>query len=108
MTDKALNLLQFAAKAGRLSYGTHATEWALESGKARLVCVADDTSAKSIKEIKFKAAKRGVEVLILDGTDSEALSRAIGKRCGRVAVNDDSFAKAIIEKTGGTAHDGKI
>ena len=49
MTDKAIPLLQFAAKAGRLSFGTHATEWAITSGKAKLVCVANDISAKSIK-----------------------------------------------------------
>lgn len=110
MTDKALNLLQFAAKAGRLSFGTHATEWAIESGKAKLVLVANDISAKSVKELNFKAGKSGIRVIILENTDSAAMSHALGKRCGIVAVNDESFKKAIIEKTdlGGTAHDGKI
>ncbi|MBO7217475.1 MAG: ribosomal L7Ae/L30e/S12e/Gadd45 family protein [Clostridia bacterium] len=98
MTDKALNLLQFAAKAGRLSYGTHATEWAITSGKAKLVLAANDISAKSIKELNFKASKTGISVKILSATDSECLSQAIGKRCGIVAVNDESFANAILEK----------
>lgn len=110
MTSKALNLLQFAAKAGRLSYGTHATEWAITSRRAKLVCVANDISAKSVKELNFKALKAEVKVVILDDTDTEVLSKAIGKKCGILAVNDDSFAKAIIEKIdlGGTAHDGQI
>lgn len=97
MTDKALNLLQFAAKAGRLSYGTHATEWAITSGKAKLVCVANDISAKSVKELNFKASKTGIEVRVLENTDSEKLSQSLGKKCGIIAVNDESFSKAILE-----------
>ena len=110
MTDKALNLLQFAAKAGKLSYGTHATEWSIEKAKAKLVCVANDISEKTVKELKFKASKTGVKVFVLENTDTEAVSKALGKRCGIVSVNDDSFSKAIIEKLelGGTAQDGKI
>lgn len=110
MTDKALNLLQFAAKAGRLSYGTHATEWAIEKARAKLVCVANDISAKSVKELKFKASKTGIQVTVFENTNSAELSSALGKKCGIVAVNDESFSKAIIDKLnlGGTAHDGKI
>ena len=110
MIDKSLNLLQFAAKAGRLSYGTHATEWAISSGKAKLCIAANDISAKSVKELKFKASKKGITAMVLEGVSTEALSAALGKRCGIVAVNDESFSKAIIDKleSGGTAHDGKI
>ena len=97
MTDKALNLMQFAAKAGRLSYGTHATEWAITSGKAKLVCAANDISAKSVKELNFKASKTGIEVRVLENTDTEKLSEALGKKCGIIAVNDESFSKAILE-----------
>ncbi len=106
MTEKAVNLLQFARKAGRLSYGTHATEWAITSKKAALVCVANDISEKSVKELKFKASKIGIEVLVLKNTSTEALSAALGKSCGIVAVNDPDFAKAIIDKTGGESTDG--
>lgn len=110
MIDKALNLIQFAAKAGKLSYGTHATEWAITSGKAKLVLAANDISAKSVKELKFKASKTGVPVEILLNTDTETLSLAIGKKCGIIAVNDESFSKAISENLnlGGTVHDRKI
>ena len=101
MTDKTLNLLQFAAKAGRLSYGTHATEWAITSGRAKLVCVANDISAKSVKELRFKASKKDIRVILLENTDAATLSAAIGKNCGIVAVNDPSFSQAIINTTGG-------
>ncbi len=110
MTDKALNLLQFAAKAGKLSYGTHATVWSIEKGSAKLVCTANDISEKTVKELKFKASKMGTPVLTLPNIDSGTMSQALGKSCGIVAVNDPSFSKAIIEKSnlGGTADDGKI
>ena len=111
MTDKVVNLLQFARKAGRLSYGTHATEWAIESKKAALVCVANDISEKSVKELRFKASKNGIEVLVLKNTTTEDLAAALGKRCGIVAVCDKNFAEAIIDKTGGEStdgHNGKI
>ena len=107
MTDKALNLLRFAAKAGKLSFGTHATLFALEKGKTKLVCAANDISAKSVKELNFYAFKVNAKVFILKSTNTEALSQALGKRCGIVAVNDDGFKEAIL-KTGGTAHDGEI
>lgn len=110
MIDKSLNLLQFAAKAGRLSYGTHATEWAITTGKAKLCIVANDISAKSVKELKFKASKKGIAVAVLESVNTEMLSAAIGKKCGILAVNDESFSNAITEKlnSGGTANDGKI
>ena len=96
--DPVLTLLGFAAKAGRLSYGTHATEWAITAKKANLVCVASDISEKSKKEIRFKANKQGIPVTELQGTDSATLSQRIGKRCGIVAVNDKGFAESIRKK----------
>ena len=98
MNDPALSLLGFAAKAGKLSFGTHATQFALSSGKAKLVLVAFDISEKSIKEIKFKAEKVKVPVIILKNTDKTTLSGKLGKNCGIVAVNDSEFALAVLKK----------
>lgn len=90
-----LSLLGFASKAGKLSFGTHATTFAIESNKAKLVLAASDISEKSVKELKFKADKQNIEVLNLSGIDTAALSKRIGKNCGIVAVNDSGFADAI-------------
>ena len=106
MNSSTLSLLGFAAKAGKLSYGTHATEFAVESCKANLVVIASDISPKSIKEIKFKADKKKIPVVILKNTDKQTLSARIGKNCGIVAVNDSGFAKAVIKEE--IAHDGEI
>ena len=94
--NPVLSLLGFAAKAGKLSYGTHASEWAITSNKAKLVCICEDISEKSQKEMKFKAGKVNVPVVILNGIETEMLSARIGKKCGIVTVNDDGFARSIL------------
>lgn len=100
MNNPMLSLLGFASKARRLSFGTHATMYAIDSGKAKLVCAAQDISAKSVKELKFSANKKNIPVIVLDGIDIETLSKAVGKNCGILAVNDDGFAGALLEKQG--------
>ncbi len=96
-SEKALSLLGFASKAGKLSFGSHATTFAIESGKAKLVLAAADISEKSVKELRFKADKQNIKVLILSGISTADLSKRVGKNCGIVAVNDGGFADAIMK-----------
>ena len=100
-TDSILSLLGFAAKAGKLSFGTHATEFAITSKKANLVLAAEDISEKTVKELRFKADKNGIQVIILKGIETPSLSSRVGKNCGIVAVNDKGFADAIVKHTEG-------
>lgn len=95
MTDKILSLLGFASKAGKLSFGVHATEWAIKSGKAKLVLAAFDISEKSVKELKFKATDK-IPVKVLLSIDIDTLSKKVGKSCGIVAVNDEGFASSLL------------
>lgn len=97
MTYKILSLLGFASKAGKLSFGTHATEWAISSGKAKLVLAANDISERSVKELKFKASDK-IPVKVLLEIDIDTLSKKVGKSCGIVAVNDDGFASALLNE----------
>ena len=94
---KILSLLGFASKAGRLSFGTHATEWAIKSGKTKLVVIASDISEKTIKEIRF-ITKDKIPVKVLEEIDIDTLSIQIGKKCGIVSVNDEGFANALLEQ----------
>ena len=103
---KALALLGFAAKARKLSFGTHATMYAITVNKAKLVCAAEDISAKSVKELKFKADKMNIPVIILKGINIQDISHAVGKNCGILAVNDEGFAKALLDKQGETVQGG--
>ncbi|MBQ6847815.1 MAG: ribosomal L7Ae/L30e/S12e/Gadd45 family protein [Clostridia bacterium] len=98
MKTKALTLLGFAAKAGKLSFGFSATEESLERKKVRLVVTANDISPKSKKEVIFKAQKSGYEVLSLNTTSIFELSNAVGHKCGIISVNDEGFAEAIKEE----------
>lgn len=98
MNDPILGLLGLAARAGKLSFGTHATLFSVETGKAKLVCAACDISAKSVKELRYKASGKNIPVTVLEHTDSQTLSHSIGKKCGIIAVNDDGFAKAVLSK----------
>lgn len=96
-TDYILSLLGFAAKAGKLSFGTHASEFAISTKKANLVLAAEDISAKSFKELKFKADKQNIPVITLIGIESETLSHRVGKKCGIIAVCDSGFADSILK-----------
>ena len=104
---KTQSLLGFAAKAGKLSYGTHASTFAIESGRAKMVVVACDISQKTVKEIKFKAAKQNIPVIMLSDTTTQTLSHTVGKTCGIITVNDQGFADAITKQEE-IAYDGKI
>lgn len=103
MENKALTLLGFASKAGKLGYGMTACTAAVKSGKAKLAAVSFEVSEKSRKEIAFHCEKKGVKVLILDDFDIQTVSNAVGRKCGIVSVNDSSFAAAVLS----AAQDGR-
>lgn len=95
MSNKALTLLGFAAKAGKLGYGMDAAVQSLKSGKSRLIVIAFDVSEKSRKEITFHAKETPVCVI---GESMETLSVAVGRKCGIISVNEKGFALSIKEE----------
>lgn len=107
MKNKALTLLGFAAKAGKLSYGMDAAVTAVKSGSSGLVAVAEDISEKSKKEVKFFADKNSVRIQILNGVNIETVSAAVGRKCGILSINDSGFADAFLKAyvEGGNAND---
>lgn len=107
MTNKVLTLLGFAAKAGKLSFGADAAIGAIRKGTARAAVVSGEISAKSQKEIAFYSAKKNIPVITLREFDIQAVSSAVGRKCGIVSVNDSSFADAVIRtvQTGGNANE---
>ena len=100
--NKILTLLGFAAKAGKLSFGMDMSKAAVRSGKSFLVVCAADVSEKSKKEIGFFADSNNISLVSLKDADIEAVSKAVGRKCGIISVNDKSFAEAI---EGGYAND---
>lgn len=97
MNNKTLTLLGFASKSGKLDYGTQKTIEALKKNRTKLVVCACDVSAKTKKEITFFACNKNISVVTLNVT-IEALSAAVGRKCGVISVNDDGFAEAIFNQ----------
>ncbi len=102
VNNKLLTLLGFAAKAGKLSYGMDMSQLAVKTGKSFLVVCAFDVSEKSKKEISFHTNNKNVPFIVLDDVNIETVGKAVGRKCGILSVNDESFAEAI---KGGYAND---
>ena len=96
MNDKILTLLGFAAKAGKLSYGFDSVCTALSQKKSKLVLTANDVSVKSQKEILYFCDKYKITSIVLQNHNMETISHAVGKKCGVLAVNDESFAQGLM------------
>ena len=107
MNNKIITMLGFAAKAGRLCYGMKASVEALARGKVVLAVCAEDVSKKSRKEIDYYCKRYSARLLMLTGIDMEAMSAAVGRRCGVLTVNDSVFADSVLKAyiEGGKAND---
>ena len=100
--NKVLTLLGFASKAGKLSFGMNESKISLEKNKSKLIVIAGDVSEKSKKEIKFVSCQKNINVLTFESITIETVSRAVGRKCGIISVNDAGFSDAI---QGGYAND---
>lgn len=96
MSQKAIALLGFARKAGKLAVGTAATTDAIKRGKAFLAIVASDISEKSAKEIRFLCDKHNT-VFSKPQLTTYDITAAIGTKAGIIALLDEGFAKSIAE-----------
>ncbi len=96
MREKAIALLGFARKAGKLAVGTAATTDSIKRKKAYLAITASDISEKSKKEIRFLCEKNAVTFLSPELTTYD-ITKAIGTKAGIIALLDEGFAKSIAE-----------
>lgn len=93
----ALGFLGLAARAGKVATGEEACMRAVQTGKARVVIVAEDAGANAMKKILDKCGTFGVPVRIL--YSRVELGRAVGKATRVVvAVTDTGFAKGVLER----------
>lgn len=105
VNNKVLTLLGFAAKAGKLSFGMDMAVTSVKNGKSYLCLAANDVSEKSKKEIGFHTLNKNVPFVVLNNETIETVSKAVGKKCGILSVNDKSFAESILTIIGGYAND---
>ena len=95
MADAVLNLLGIARRAGCLSLGSHASEAALKTGRAKLLLLASDLSGRSRRTLSGMGEARVIPWRALP-CDIAALSQAVGTGAGCLTVNDDGFTKKIL------------
>lgn len=94
MNDPVLTLLGFSRKAGKLIAGTAKVQDSIKGGKAKLVLICSDISAKTEKELRFFSEKKNIPVIrMIFG--SEEVSHAAAINAGVLSVIDEGFAAEI-------------
>ena len=97
MTDRVLQIISLAKKAGRISSGETAVLGDIRSFKSYLVLLAEDASEGTKKKFTDKSAYFKVPCRIY--ASKETLARAIGRDMRSViSINDKGFAETIIER----------
>ncbi|MBS3872671.1 MAG: ribosomal L7Ae/L30e/S12e/Gadd45 family protein [Firmicutes bacterium] len=96
MSDKFLQFLGLAQRAGAVVSGTMACTEALKKGKVSLLVVAEDTEPKSAALYRQMAESKSIPYLTI--FSQAALGHAIGKsRRALVVINDANFARRLQE-----------
>ena len=110
-TARIINLMQFARKAGKLVSGTDACVRALHGKGMRLIIIAGDTTARTIKRIENATAESSGRIPTLRISTQQELSAALGlPLTGIFGILDRQFAAKMMEyhtaqQSGGTSAD---
>ena len=95
--DSILSMLGLAKRAGKVVSGEFSTEKAVKEKKAKLVIIALNASDNTKKLFTNKCTFYNVPFFM--HSDKDSLGHALGQEMRTsVAVLDEQFAKAIIEK----------
>ena len=96
--ERILSLLGLAHKAGRVEIGEEAVGSAARAKKARIILVAGDAAASSVRRAMGFANTGSCLCLVIPAT-KEQLGRALGRTsCAMAAVTDIGFAEAVAKK----------
>lgn len=99
MNDKALNLLGIARRAGKISIGHDACVTDIKSKSARLCYLSVAASDRLKDEMKHICEAFNTNIIVSKYT-MEELGICLGsKKIAVITVNDEGFAKRIIELT---------
>ena len=94
MTD-VLNLLGLARRAGKLQIGHDAALLSVRKGNAALVILTQDASPRHKRELEAASFADRTVVLPFSMSDTGI---ATGKKSCIYAIEDEGFAKAILNK----------
>lgn len=97
MMDKLLGMIGLSRRAGKVSVGADRCTNSIKNGNAKLVLLADDASKNTKKEIKNSCVYYNIRCI--EYSDKLTLGNSVGiGECGTLSVNDDNFAKAILDR----------
>ena len=89
--DKALRLIGLCRRSGNCACGATATEYAMKSGKAKLLIITEDCGGAT-KE-KFTGFAERNQVKCLNAFDKQTLGKAVSyKELSLVCITDENFA----------------
>ncbi len=99
MNDKFLSLLGMARRSGRLSLGHDAVIGSVVRNKAKLCVLSYEASERLQREINHACTfeNKNIPVILTNYTLVE-LSAAVGSKAAVLSVDDEGFAKALMEK----------
>lgn len=96
--EQILKMIGLAKKAGRVEIGEEPVGSAARAKHARVILMADDAAASSVRRAYSFARSGDCLCLHLPATKDE-LGRALGRTsCAMMAVTDIGFADAIVKK----------
>ena len=93
-SDKFLNMVGLATRAGKVVAGSDGVQQAIRSGKAKLVILADDAARATVKRLTDKCTSYGVLHIVL--ADKQSLGKMTGGgQAAAIAVTDSNFANEL-------------
>ena len=96
MVNKVYGLLGLCSKAGKIVSGMDAVSDEIKRNKIKLLIVAEDTSEKTLKNIKYLAEKKNVKFIVIGNIEDN--SKAIGKENRAIiGIKDKNIADGIIK-----------
>ena len=96
--EHILSMIGLAKKAGRVEIGEEPVGSAARSRHARVILVASDAAASSVRRA-YAFAQTGACLCLTIPADKDALGRALGRSsCAMAAITDVGFADAIVKK----------
>lgn len=96
MNDKLLSFIGLCRRAGKMTIGNDPVAEDIKKGISKLVLIADDISHNTEKDITKKAGDGKVRTIKIPYS-KEQISVSLGKLAAVISVNDEGFAKRILE-----------
>ncbi len=93
MTQQIYDIVEKAAKTGKIDRGINEVTKALERGTAKLVVVASDVSPKElIQHLPILAAEKGIKFAEVESKEKLGVSAGISVSTGAIAIINEGEA----------------